>query len=435
MCDTLVVSADATRDGSLLFAKNSDREPNEAQSIEIVAEAEHPPGARVRATYVELPEVARTRRMLLSRPFWMWGAEMGANDAGVVIGNEAVFTRVRPGPPALLGMDLLRLALARADSARAALDVMTALLEQWGQGGSAGYEAEFRYDNAFLIADRESAWVLETAGRAWVAARVFGVRAISNGLTLHDDWDLGADGLAARARDAGLSPGKGKLDFARTFARPFMSLAASAPRRRRDNEAACSRAKVAPHDVMRALRRHGSRDDAARALRSPFMTVCAHASWWPTRTHSQTTGSLVSWLGRDDAVHFVTGTSAPCVSSFKPVFLDAGLDPRDARALSPGARYDPRQVWWRHELLHRRALSDLSGFITRFSPERDALERELVDAALGAPSDRRALTQRAFASAADLEARFVETSNTRARLASPFARYWRGLDAGVGVPG
>jgi secernin len=41
----------------------------------------------------------------------MWGAEMGANDQGVCIGNEAVFTKLQ-GPEdedeRLLGMDLVR---------------------------------------------------------------------------------------------------------------------------------------------------------------------------------------------------------------------------------------------------------------------------------------------------------------------------------------
>lgn len=51
--------------------------------------------------------------MILSKPGWMWGAEMGANESGVVIGNEAVWTNDNEGDSdtsvkRLLGMDLVR---------------------------------------------------------------------------------------------------------------------------------------------------------------------------------------------------------------------------------------------------------------------------------------------------------------------------------------
>ena len=141
MCDTMVALAGTTAQGTCLFAKNSDREPEEAQAVEIIPGRRYAPGDTVRATYITIPQVERTWTVLLSRPFWIWGAEMGANEHGVVIGNEAIHAVIPPSEePGLIGMDLLRLALERAQSAAEAVDVITFLLERHGQGGSCGFK-------------------------------------------------------------------------------------------------------------------------------------------------------------------------------------------------------------------------------------------------------------------------------------------------------
>lgn len=63
----------------------------------------------LQCTYIEVEQVWKTHAVILSRPSWLWGAEMGANEHGVCIGNEAVWTKEPVGEgEALLGMDLLR---------------------------------------------------------------------------------------------------------------------------------------------------------------------------------------------------------------------------------------------------------------------------------------------------------------------------------------
>jgi dipeptidase len=433
MCDTFVATPATTTGKIMVFAKNSDREPGEAQAVELVAEAEHPPGARVHCTHIAIAQAARTRRALLCRPYWMWGAEMGVNDAGVAIGNEAVFTRAPQQERGLLGMDLVRLGLERAASARAAVDIITTLLAEHGQGGQAGHLRRFRYHNSFLLADPDEAWVLETADRAWAASRVRGIRSISNGLTIRDDWELSSDGLAARARDDGLDPGKSRVDFARTFADRLTTWGAAARRRRACTETFLARlsGRIDARAAEAALRQHGAGEHPERIAGGLRMTVCAHASWWPTRQASQTTGSLAAELDGGGARCFVTATSAPCLSTFKPVWLDAGLPDLGP---TPARTFDPAALWWAHERLHRLALADLSGTLRELAPERDRLEASWRGAG-GTVAERRAVSQRAVDEGRALCERFVARLAAAAgRLPGPlYRRYWERLDRGSGL--
>ena len=110
MCDTFVATSQATPDGVAIFAKNSDREPNEAQYLAFLPAQNHPANSQIQTTYIQIPQVEHTHAVLLSKPFWIWGAEMGVNEFGVAIGNEAVFTKEPyEKEKTLIGMDLLRL--------------------------------------------------------------------------------------------------------------------------------------------------------------------------------------------------------------------------------------------------------------------------------------------------------------------------------------
>ncbi len=183
MCDTLCVLGG----GRTLFGKNSDRPVHEPQVIETYAA--RPADGQLRTQYLEVDDPGACA-VVGSRPTWLWGFEHGVNEHGVAIGNEKVWTVDDPhaAPPALIGMDLVRLGLEQGATADDALDAITRLLETHGQGGVGEEDPPDPYWSSFLIADARGAWVLETSGRTWAARRAEDGATISNRISLGADW-------------------------------------------------------------------------------------------------------------------------------------------------------------------------------------------------------------------------------------------------------
>ncbi|XP_058040101.1 secernin-1 isoform X3 [Ahaetulla prasina] len=167
----------STKDGHVIVGKNSARPRDEVQEVVYFAAATYDPGCKVECTYIEIDQVPKTNAIALSRPSWLWGAEMGANEHGVFIANEAVLAREAASETeALLGMDLVRLGLERGSTAKEALDVIVSLLEEYGQGGNYYEDGNMCHTflSAYLIVDRKEAWVLDTIGKYWAAEKIIG---------------------------------------------------------------------------------------------------------------------------------------------------------------------------------------------------------------------------------------------------------------------
>lgn len=300
----------------MLFAKSSDRPIDEAQVVEWLGPRD--PGSAVRTTYVSVPDIGAAA-IVGSRPSWMWGLEHGVNEHRVAIGNEKVWTVDDPhaAPPALLGMDLVRLGLERGATADDALGAITGLLDTHGQGGSGEAGTDEPYWSSFLIVDPGSGWILETSGTSWVAAPVGAGAAISNRLTLSTEWTRSSPDIGAGADwDRWRSP--------------------AAPTGIADHRLAATRrciagdADVGPGQVVAALRDHGrgpwgepgtAGDDLAPVPATvgddwAGVTVCMHV-----RDYQCTTASMVADLPADPAepLRIWATLGTPCAGVYLPV--------------------------------------------------------------------------------------------------------------------
>jgi len=413
MCDTWIAMSDATEARNIILGKNSDRPIFDCQPLLLYPRQEWPQNSSVRLEYVELPQARATFATLGSSPYWCWGYEEGINEYSLVIGNEAIFTKTfreaaqsRQHTPdlGLLGMDLIRLALERCRNASEAVDLMGRLVEQYGQFGSGVPTKDHAlggYDNSFIIADPNEAWVFEAVGKRWAAKRITAAfDSISNEPSIRTEWDRGSGDLEEYAIGNGWWPDSrpSPFDFARAYIDERVPRQVSHIRSMRSKQLLGEQSRrITPQWMMRIARDHyedtflhGPYFDAADP---DFLSLCMHAS--PADfTWGNTASSCVAVLPKShDALPvFWWAAGPPCNGCYIPFFVHGSRLPEVvSRAGTFGKRvarpdraaedtFSPDSYWWLFRQLLDKVKGDPVSSVPGLYPSRNRIVREHFDA-------------------------------------------------------
>ena len=329
-CDTMVALGGSTKGGNTVFAKNSDRPHDEPQPLIQVEAADHS-GGFSGTQFVDVPQVAHTYRHVGSKPYWCAGYEHGYNEHQVVIGNEALPSLLpEVKEPKLVGMEVLRLGLERSKSAEEAVDVITGLVSEFGQGKFSNPAGVRTYDNIFLIADPSSAYVVECVGHDWAVKQVENVTSISNIAQIGADADRVSSGAKSQAAKLGLfEMGFGdKFEFGGAFADPANSSSGLARQCRSDAMMGRDAGQLDVRSMIDVLTDHsdGENPDEDRVVDvAGDLSICLHRNVGESTGAS--TASLVADLSATDErlPIYWTGLYSPCMTVFLPNFIEGDL--------------------------------------------------------------------------------------------------------------
>lgn len=376
-CDTFAICKEDSVSGQNILAKNSDRPLGEAQPLLFIRGRVHNSGEPLRCTHLTIPQAEKTYSVIGSKPYWMWGFEMGINEKGVVIGNEAQGSKnAAEAQEGLLGMDLLRLGLERGGTAYEAMHVIIRLLEEYGQNANANALFDRRYENSFMLMDPSEIWLLETAGRQWAAKKVTETFGISNCYAIGEQYDECSGQLVGLAREKRWIRADEPFHFAKAYTVPALRQTQSVPRFRRLN-----RLLAEPALEKKGFERSKEicRDHFEGELIEPrfgaaygtFTTICMHALAWDS---AQTAASLIA------SYHPVLGSigriafSTPCCSVYMPVYWTEYLPAAMGRG---GEFYEDDSMWWIMERLSVMVTTDYERFSGNVRAQFAKLEQEL----------------------------------------------------------
>jgi secernin len=384
MCDLLVAMPDTVKNSRTIFAKNSDRPAGECQVL-FYSDKSKSNEKNIRCSYVTVPAGKMKYSTMGLRPYWCWGYETGVNEAGVVGGNAAIYTRSLHEPenretPGLTGMDLLRLGLGRGGSSEEVVDVIIKYLEQYGQWGSAALgknHDEGSYENAFLIADAGEAWILETTGKRAIAKRISnGIYTLSNQPTIRSEYDKASGDLKGYAAEKGWWDKSDTFDFAyhysdhEHYARQVSNIRWKRSRELIERETG----HIQIQTMMRILRDHYEDTFIDGPLFNrylpDFLTLCMHDS--PAKfTWGDTATSMILEIPENiqQVMLFWLGYLPPCSSVYLPLIFGPDT-PEKITATgkqelkvyqpeeAPADAFDDRSLWWRLYRLTKTVAED-----------------------------------------------------------------------------
>jgi secernin len=327
--DMVVALGTATTGERTFFGQNCHRPARETQVLRLQPGRSFSMGEKIRSQFLELPQARKTLTVLGIQPQAHWGYVHGLNEHSLVMGCASLKTNLCCSGPTLLGTDLVRLVLERCGNARQGVDLLTDLVERYGQGLTPGDPELGEADHAFLIADPREAFAVETSGHYWVSQEISRVRALSDVSVVRQDWSRIARGLAGEAITQGWWPADGtKLDFAGALSTTPSGLASGL---RRWGRATLLLEEQSGHIDLPFLRRLlGDHYEDTCDETDPLepgegpTPLCQHAA--PLAT-SATAGSFVAALETDPERVPVLWCAfgPPCINIYFPIFLAGDL--------------------------------------------------------------------------------------------------------------
>jgi len=343
-CTTVLAAGNATLDGSIIVAKNRDLSEYEVQWLYRAPRMSHAPGETVELQYIVIPQAEETYGWVGSKSYdKKWGVGMGINEWGVVVAdNDAPTREPLTGESGLHDNDICRLVLERSRTAYEGVMLVGSLIEEYGHS----YVGQI-----YWIVDPGEAWIVECAGRHWVAIRVTdGVTVRANQYQITTSWDEGSSDLVEYAVDRGWCESANDFSFAECYSKKGYPYRSSQTRVERGLDLlAGETGGLTREDLMAVLSDHY---EGTHMYRQPhdndmYRTICSG------RTVSAMVAQLEPGLPPGMQVMWYC-MSSPCVGVFMPVYANVSGIPEPyltGRGPEDPSGYDEGSAWWVYKML------------------------------------------------------------------------------------